>query len=121
MPNVFTTFASSRFVDREAVVGALRKCAERLKAQQAEVVAVHLFGSFAGGAPAPRSDADVVVEVSDADPALRQQVWEAACTVFLDAPVPVNLFVIPTAQLAQGVRAGRGVAGAVAREGVRLG
>ncbi|MBN1813495.1 MAG: hypothetical protein JXA14_16780 [Anaerolineae bacterium] len=32
--NVFTTFASSRFVDREAVIERLRARARRLKAEQ---------------------------------------------------------------------------------------
>jgi predicted nucleotidyltransferase len=119
MPSVFTTFASSRFVDQEAVLEALRRCAERLKAQHAEIVAVYLFGSFANRTATPRSDADlaVVVDVARED---RQRVWDAAMDIFLDAPVPVDLFVISPAQVAEGPRAGRGVARAVAREGVLL-
>lgn len=121
MPNAFTVFATSRFVDREAVVAALRECAERLKGEHDEIVAVHLFGSFASGDATPRSDADVVVEVTGADPALRQRVWEAAQTAFLDAPVPADIFVISSERMARGMQPRQGVAGAVAREGVRLG
>jgi len=120
MPEVFTTFASSRFVDRGAVIAALHECAERLKAQEPEAIAVYLFGSFAGGTATPHSDADVVVEVASEEPALRERVWQAAFTAFLDAPVPVDLFVLSSAQLAEGMHTQKGVAGTVAREGVRL-
>jgi len=116
MPSVFTTFASSRFVDRQAVVEALRRCAERLRAEEEGVVAVHLFGSFADGTATPRSDADVVIEVADDTPAFRERIWEKGAVLFLEAPVPVDLFVISSERMAQG----RGVAGAVARQGVRL-
>jgi predicted nucleotidyltransferase len=120
MDSAFTTFASSRFVDRAVVIAALRERAVQLRAQRAEVVAVYLFGSFANARATPRSDADIVVEVAGTDPALRQRVWKDAFAAFLDAPVPVDLFVIPSAQLAQGARTRRGIAGAVARQGMRL-
>ena len=120
MPNVFTTFASSRFIDREAVVAALRDCANRLREQEPAIIGVHLFGSFATGTATPRSDADIVVEIADADPETRQRVWETAFAAFLHAPVPVDLFVMPTERLQQGRRNGRGVPGVIAREGIRL-
>lgn len=109
-------FASSRFVDRKAIVEALRALAQRLKLQYAEIVAVHPFGSFATGTATPRSDADILVEITDADPALGERLKEAALAVFLKAPVAVDVFVLASER----VRRGRGVAGAVAREEVRL-
>ena len=119
--SVFTTFASSRFVDRDAVVAALHDCAAQLHRREPAVVGVHLFGSFAQGTPTPRSDADIVVEIAETDPQTRQRVWQAAFSAFLDAPVPVDLFVMTTERLRTGRRDGRGVAGAVASKGVRLG
>ncbi len=117
MRSVFTTFASSRFVDREAVVEALRNLALCLKAQYAEVVAIYLFGSFATGRATPHSDADVVVEVgSSTDAASRERLLEAAQAAFLEAPAPVDVFVFTS----ENMRRRQGVAGAVAREGVRL-
>lgn len=117
MRSVFTNFASSRFVDQTAVIEALHKCTQELKARCTEVVAVYLFGSFATGTATPRSDADIVVEVCSADSSLQQQVWKTAMTVFLESPVPVDLFVISSAELAEG----RGVSGRVAQEGIELG
>ncbi len=124
MRSVFTTFASSRFVDREAVIERLRACARRLKAEQKGVVTVYLFGSFATGVATPHSDADVVVEVADDDDGggaeMRQKVWDAAFDAFLKAPVPVDLFVLTSRQMRRDRRDGRGVAAAVSREGMRL-
>lgn len=117
MQNVFTTFASSRFIDQAAVIEALRQCAQRLKAQQTPVKAVYLFGSFAAGEATPRSDADVAIELGQTESELRQEVWQAAVTIFLEAPVPVDLFILSSAQLAAGKY---GLAGCVARTGVRL-
>jgi predicted nucleotidyltransferase len=116
MHSVFTTFASSRFVDQAAVVKALRSCARQLKVQCAAVVAIYLFGSFATGTATPRSDADIIVEINNADLNLRQKVRDAAMDVFLTAPVPVDLFVISSAELGEG----HGVASRVPCEGVRL-
>lgn len=113
-------FASSRFIDREAVLEALRHCAQQLRDRCDKVVAVYLFGSFATGQATPRSDADIVVEIASDDPALREEIRDQAQDVFLEAPVPVEIFVQSTRQLEEGRRNGRGVAGAVAREGIRL-
>lgn len=119
MRNVFTTLASSRFVDQEAVIDDLRRCAQQLKQHRSEVIAVYLFGSFATRTATPRSDADILVEISEADPSLRDQVWGAAMNAFLDAPVPVDLFIASSDQLKR--HRGRGVAKRVAEEGVQLG
>lgn len=124
MRNVFTTFASSCFVDREAVIERLCACARELKAEQRGVVAVYLFGSFAAGMATPHSDADVVVEVADEDGGtgtrMRRKVWDAAFDAFLKAPVAVDLFVLSSRQMRRDQRSGRGVAAAVSREGLRL-
>jgi predicted nucleotidyltransferase len=117
MRSVFTNFVSSQFVDQAAVVEALRSCARQLMAQCADVVGIYLFGSFATGSASPRNDADVAVEIHDADANIRRQVRDAAMNVLLSAPVPVDLFVISSIEFGED----RGVAGCVAREGVRLG
>ena len=79
-------------------------------------MAVRLFGSFATGTATPRSDADILVETTGAGPGLRERLAEAAQMAFLEAPVPVDVFVLASEQMHER----RGVAGAVAREGVRL-
>ncbi|WP_376792476.1 nucleotidyltransferase domain-containing protein [Thermoflexus sp.] len=118
--SAFTNFASSRLIDREAVLEALPRCAKQLRDRCSEVVAVYLFGSFATGRATPRSDADLVVEIASEDPKLREKVRDQALESSPDAPVPVEIFVQSTRQLEEGKRSGRGVAGAVAREGIHL-
>jgi hypothetical protein len=107
MQNAVTTFASSRFVDREAVVATLRERAEWLKRCQAEVVAVYLFGFFATGSATPGISIGGVVGVSGAEKALRWEVWQVAFSSFPDAPVPVDVRVPLSAQLAQRMHTGR--------------
>jgi hypothetical protein len=85
---------------------------ERLRAECPAVVAIYLFGSFATGTATPRSDEE--------DPALREAVREQAIAIFAEAPVPAEVFVKSARELEEGRRAGRGIAGAVAREGLRL-
>ncbi|MDA2936746.1 nucleotidyltransferase domain-containing protein [Acidobacteria bacterium AH-259-A15] len=116
MRDVFTTFASSRFVDREAVVNFLRRCARRLKSEENQVEAVHLFGSFASGTATPRSDADIVVEIADEAEDLKDQIENSARYIFLEAPVPVDLFVMTFTRLAKG----GGVATLASRQGIQL-
>jgi predicted nucleotidyltransferase len=120
MRKPFTTYASSRFVDPEAVREALRACAERLLEHRTEVQAVHLFGSFASNRATPRSDADILVEIRDRSAPLKDDILTEAAGLFLEAPVPVDLFVMTSTALAQGRTRGRGIAGAVEREGVLL-
>ncbi len=120
MRDGFTYFASSRFVQREVVLEALRRCAERLRAESPAVVAVYLFGSFATGTATPRSDADIVVEIGEENSSLRDAIWEQAIGIFAEAPVPAEVFVKSTRELEEGRRTGRGIPGALAREGLRL-
>jgi predicted nucleotidyltransferase len=116
MPSVFTNFATSRFVDREAVVEQVRRLARCLAAEHPEIASIHLFGSFATSRATPRSDADIAVVVKAEVPEIRRQLRRAAFERFLEAPVAVDLFILTPEQAA----GDRGVAGAVRREGVRL-
>ena len=119
MPKPFTTFVTTRFVNREAVVAALEKCARRL-AEEFPAAEVRLFGSYASGTPTPRSDADIAVIVPDDLPVPVGRVKDAAENIFLDAPIPVEVFVLTRSAFAQGQASGRGLAGAVARDGIPL-
>lgn len=94
MPNVFTTFATSRFIDSKAVVEQLRRCAAELKAQRKEIERIYLFGSFAKGTATPRSDADIALQAVLTSPAQRSQLLDAAREVFSKAPVPVDIHLL---------------------------
>ena len=120
MQNVFTTFASSRFINQAAVIEILRRQVNQLKMEQPNVVAVYLFGSFAAGKATPRSDADVAIEIDPATPELRRQVEQAAFNLFLESPVPVDLVILSSSQLAAGQESPTGLAGCILKTGQRL-
>ena len=79
-------------MDREVVVEQLRRAAKRLREEHPEVRAVYCFGSFAGGIPTPRSDADILVMVGSSDGPVHQR-GAFFADYFLDVSVPVDLFV----------------------------
>jgi predicted nucleotidyltransferase len=114
----FTSFAASRFLDRDAVLAALDRSAARAGADCPNVVAIYLFGSFVNGTPTPRSDADLLVlTTDDAEPT---RVYDCCSSAFLDSPVPVDLFVQTCSQAAATCAAGRGVAATALRDGLLL-
>jgi predicted nucleotidyltransferase len=112
MARVFTSFATSRFINHDKVLRALRSLAKQMITARPEVIAVYLFGSFATGKATPRSDADIVIEAEEG----ASEVEDYAREVFSEAPVPVDLFVVTRAKLSE---AG-GIAGRVRAEGVLL-
>lgn len=116
MREIFTTSSSSRFLDQEAAIDQLRACARLTKTECKEIVAVYLFGSFASGRATPRSDADIVIEVGDMHVGDKERIRDKAQVIFLDAPVPVDLFVRTTSDLSDE----RGIAGAVAKKSIQL-
>lgn len=52
-------------LDRAAIVGRLRRAADRLIVDRADVLDVRLFGSLARGDAVPGSDADILIVVRD--------------------------------------------------------
>ena len=92
MRSPFTIFATSMFIDREAVVEELRRAAKKLQKEHPEVREIYCFGSFAGGIPTPRSDADILVIVGPSDRPVHQR-GTFFVDYFLDVSVPVDLFV----------------------------
>ncbi|MCS6906487.1 MAG: nucleotidyltransferase domain-containing protein [Anaerolineales bacterium] len=117
MAELFTTFARTRFVNREAVVEAIRQRAVAFCAWNPQAHRIFLIGSFATRTATPRSDLDLVVEVS---PVLsreaRFRLWEQAYDWFTVLPFVVDLFVLDSAQL----QSHSGLAGVVQREGICL-
>lgn len=118
MRRPFTDFAASRFVNKEAVLASLKECAGRLKERMPEAE-VYLFGRMRS-TPTPHSDADLVVIVPDDQRPSRERIREDAVTVFLEGPVPVDVFVVTRSDFDRGWGTGRGVCGAVAEGGKRL-
>ena len=113
MPGVFTTFASSRFLNREQVIVELKNAVSALKKQCAEVQAVYLFGSFASGTPTPKSDADLLIISTNEN---RDEIL----AIFDSVPVTVDLFIMSPSSFQLKMHAGKGVVGEALRRGIRL-
>lgn len=120
MQSPFTNFAVTRFVDQKSVLNSLKECAKRLICEVYGVEAIYLFGSFAKGKATPRSDADLLVIVGNEDRTQVDVIRDAANSYFISAPVPVDVFVLSKKRYDEERGTGRGVAGAVEKEGVLL-
>jgi len=85
-----------RYLDKPAVLGALRDLAEKLGAERPEVLEVRLFGSLARGERNPFADADllVVLESSDVPYRNRLPLYKPS-----GSPVPMDLTICTRVEL----------------------
>ena len=74
-----------------------RRAAERLPS----IRRVVLFGSLTSGIPTPRSDADLLVEVSESDHERPQDRIPEVLRAMSPLPCPADLFVFTTRELEQ--------------------
>ncbi len=105
------TFAASRFLIRDRVMSELRETIHRLKSK--DIQAVYLFGSFASGAPTPKSDVDLLIVAERTN-------WEDLQTEFLSVSVPVDCHLVSPAVFKDMSVSGKGVVGEAVRNGIRL-
>ncbi len=63
MQNKSSSSVEVRFLDRDAVIRALREAVAEAKARYPEIVKVYLFGSLVNGTWTAASDADLIVVV----------------------------------------------------------
>ena len=64
MPSESSSSAGATFLDRRQRLAGLEAMARRAAARVPSIRRIVLFGSLASGRPTPRSDADLLVEVS---------------------------------------------------------
>jgi predicted nucleotidyltransferase len=95
------------------VIDEVRSVVVSLRSEGFDIEEVHLFGSFAAGVPTPRSDVDLLVVAENVDS-------QALAPFFLAVSVPVDLHVMTPEEFRTGSRAGKGIAAAAARAGMRL-
>jgi predicted nucleotidyltransferase len=101
-----SSFAAVRFLDRNAVLAALRRLAESLRRADAEVQSIVLFGSIARGDFGRRSDADVLILLKSERNDRRTDRIPRYLRAFLDAPVPVDVLPLTCGELQAEIRAG---------------
>jgi predicted nucleotidyltransferase len=105
-PKRSSTSAGAVYLDRERRIEELRVAAGRAAARLPALRRVILFGSLVAGIPTPRSDADLLVVLSESDhPEPRDRVPEVL-RALMPLPCPVDLFVLTSAELDRCAREG---------------
>jgi len=103
MPSSSSSSVRVRYLDKVAVVAALRDLAAAVGAARPEVLEIRLFGSLARGERNPWADADwlVVLEQSDLPVRDRPPLYKP-----IGSPVPMDLTVCTREELERELAAG---------------
>lgn len=105
MPGIFFPSSRPSFVDAQRVISGLREIAVRTAGKYKNVEAVYLFGSYSGGNAAARSDADILVILSQ-DERRRPDRPDEFIMEFSDGPVPVDVMVYTQAESDAAIKEG---------------
>jgi DNA polymerase sigma len=109
----YTTFAVSRFLNREPVINELKVAVRILKKRRPDIQAVYLFGSYASGIPGPKSDADLIIVAEESS-------MDDIQAALLDVSVPVDRYLLKPAAFQQKAPSGKGIAAVAKRSGIKL-
>lgn len=91
--------AGALYLDRDRRIDELRVAACRAAARLPLLESVILFGSLVSGIPTPRSDADLLVVVSDSNHREPRDRVPEVLRALMPLPCPVDLFVLTSAEL----------------------
>lgn len=105
MPKIFFPSSRPRFIDREQIILKIKTVALRVAEKNKKVKAIYLFGSYAGGNAGLRSDADILVVLSEDERPMRDRLNEFIVG-FINAPVPVDVLVYTQDELQEALAAG---------------
>jgi predicted nucleotidyltransferase len=98
--------AGAVYIDRERWIEQLRAGARRAAVKVPTVQRVILFGSLVAGIPTPRSDADLLIVVTESQhPEPRDRVPELLGAL-MPLPCPVDLFVLTAQEFERYAREG---------------
>ncbi len=106
-------------VDREKLIRKLKKAAKRVRAEDALVEAVSLFGSFARSDYTPLSDVDLLIVVAESERPFLQR-SEKYSSFFSGIPFDLNVVVYTKEELKALQDEGRPFVLNIMREAVRL-
>lgn len=120
MPGKSSSSAGASYLDREARVEELRRAARRAAGALPAVRRIYLFGSLVAGRPTPRSDADLLVEVSESPRAEPRDRIPELLGALSPLPCPVDLFVLTSAEIERFRAEGAPVIEAALRDGLNL-
>jgi predicted nucleotidyltransferase len=98
MPKRLSDSVKVKYLDGDHVVTQLRQCAAGLKKTNPNVLRIILFGSLVHGDYGPRSDADLLIVLSE-DKRRRIDRIPEFLRAFSDASVPVDVLPLTAAEL----------------------
>ena len=99
--------AGAVYLDRERRIEELRVAASRAATRLPTLRRVILFGSLVAGIPTPRSDADLLVVLSESDHREPRDRVPEVRRALRPLPCPVDLFVLTSEELEQHTREGQ--------------
>lgn len=98
MQKIFFPSSRPTFVDGERIISEIKKVAEGVAKRHKNVENIYLFGSYASGNAGYRSDADVLVVLSEDKRKMKDRLSEFILE-FSDVPVPVDVLALTKAEL----------------------
>lgn len=98
MPQIFFPSSKPRFVDEGQIVSKIKEIALRVAKKNKKVAEIYLFGSYVEGNACLRSDADILIVLSEDKRKMIDRLDEFILG-FIDAPVPVDVLVYTRSEL----------------------
>lgn len=92
MPKIFFRSSMPIFLDTKEVIAQIKDIAIKLSNKTKQIEAIYLFGSYATGNAGFRSDADILIILSQDSRDMKDRLGEFILE-FADAPVPVDVIV----------------------------
>ncbi len=99
MPKPSARSAGATYLNRAERIVALQAAAARAAAELPSIRRVILFGSLVSGTPTPRSDADLLVEVTGSLHSEPRHRVPEVLRAFSPLPCPLDLFVLTTREI----------------------
>ncbi len=115
-----STSAGAVYLDKDAVIRALREAASRAAQRMPSIRRIVLFGSMAAGTPTPRSDADLLVIIEQSAHLQPRDRVPELLEALAPLPCNVDLFVVTEAELARAQESGSPLARTATTTGVDL-
>lgn len=102
----FSISVAAIYLDREAVLDALRTAASRAMTERPDIEQVILFGSFVSGKATPRSDVDLLIVLRHSRHPRRIDRIPEMSRLFDSVPVAVDILPVTREELDQELASG---------------
>ena len=102
MPRIFFPSSDPTFLDEEKIVSELRELSLKISKKNGKIKRIYLFGSYAESNACLRSDADILIVVSQDERPMMDRLDEFMLE-FADASVPVDVLVYTEEELERAI------------------